>query len=327
MSDKPSPDLPEKMPATDHLLREAAEMVLLSRTSGDDAAVAARAMAWRLQSADHARAWMAAQKVWAITGQVGSTHAVFSAPPLAKASQRHRLARPALAAGLAVCLMLPALPLLSTHWQADYTTGLGENRTVTLADGSTIELGSRSAVRLIDRDEGRGVEILAGRAWFDVATDRARPFRVAAADVTVTVTGTQFDVEVDDGKVNVELAEGSVLASYPADPRGMPLVPGERFRYDPTTIRAEKKPVALASIAAWRRGKLPIEGASIAEIVSRIRPYHRGLIIVADQALASRQVTGTFDLHDPMSALRAVVEPHNGRIYRISPWILVVAGP
>lgn len=327
MSDEPSPDFPETTPSADHLIHEAAKIVLLLRTSGEDPAVATFVAAWRRQSADHARAWMAAQKVWAITGQAGATHAVFSAPPLAKASRRHRLARPALAAGLAVCLMIPALPLLSTHWQADYTTGLGENRTVALRDGSIIQLGSRSAVRLLDRGEGRGVEILAGRAWFDVATDAARPFRVAAADVTVTVTGTQFEVELDDRRVNVELAEGSVVASYPATARGLPLAPGERFHYDPTTARAEKKPIALASIAAWRRGKLQIEGASVAEIVNRIRPYHRGLIIVADKSLASQQVTGSFDLHDPMGALRAVVEPHSGRIYRISPWVLVITGP
>lgn len=229
------------------------------------------------------------------------------------------------AAAAAACLAIVAAPTIGLRWEADYRTAVGETRTVSLSDGTTVQLDTGTAVALLDGDEGRGVRLLAGRAWFDVAKDAGRPFRVAASDVTVTVTGTQFDVGLTDSAVEVVLAEGSVRADYPAAPGSTSLSPGDRFRFDRTSSRAQMTTVPIGSIASWRRGKLRIEGATIAEIVEQVRPYYSGKIVVTDDAFAAQRVTGSFDLSDPAGALRTVVEPHAGRVRRITPWLLVVS--
>src|SRR5690606_33491641 len=143
---------------------------------------------------------------------------------------------------------------------ADYRTGIGESRIVSLADGSTVQLDTGTAIALFDGAEGRGVRLLSGRAWFEVARDADRPFRVAASDVTITVTGTQFDVGLTGDAVEVGLAEGSVRADYPADPDGAALAPGDRLRFDRAARQAQITSGSADAIAAWRRGRLRIEG-------------------------------------------------------------------
>src|SRR3546814_19363224 len=60
------------------------------------------------------------------------------------------------------------------------------------------------------KEAGRQVELLAGRAKFDVAKDPQRPFTVAAGDKLVVAVGTRFSVELIDGQVRVILYEGQV---------------------------------------------------------------------------------------------------------------------
>src|SRR3546814_8198577 len=59
-----------------------------------------------------------------------------------------------------------------------------------------------------------GVRLLAGRAWFDVAHDERHPFTVSAADARVRVTGTAFDVGLDDDSIDVTLARGGVQVAW-----------------------------------------------------------------------------------------------------------------
>ena len=77
--------------------------------------------------------------------------------------------------------------------------------------------------------------------------------------------------------------------------------------------------------AAWRQGQLVADDLPIAEVVAQLKRYVPGLIVLRDDAgLASKRVTGVYDLRHPEAALRAVVQPHGGRVERYSAWVLVV---
>src|SRR3546814_10048482 len=77
-------------------------------------------------------------------------------------------------------------------------------------------------------DGRRGVRLLAGRAWFDVAHDERHPFTVSAADARVRVTGTAFDVGLDDDSIDVTLARGGVQVAWD-DIAPIVLRPGDRI--------------------------------------------------------------------------------------------------
>lgn len=319
----------------DGLIDEAAQLLLRVKDARGGAAVEAEARNWQARSPAHAKAWSTAERFWAITGKIGGDHPIFSDVPRPARTTTKPLPwmkprRMAVAAGVAAaaCLVLTVAPSISLMWQADYRTGTGENRSVTLADGTHVELDTGSAMVVDDASNGRGVKLLAGRAWFDVTKDPTRPFHVLAGDVKVTVTGTQFDVGLDRGAVDVRLAEGSVRADY-LDRSGAAsraLRPGEHFHYDGARLNAGVAPVAIGSIAAWRRGKLLVEGASVEELVDQIRPYYSGMIMIRGQGIRTRRITGTFSLRDPADALRTIVEPHHGTVTQVTPWVLIVSG-
>lgn len=311
-------------PRRDHLAEEAAERLLHLGECPNDASLRREAEDWAGRSPRHAEAWRAAETMWRLAGTVGP------AAPFSLTARRRRGPSPGRLAGaaLAACLVLAALPTLQLRSQADHITATGETRAVDLPDGTRVHLDSGSALAVDFSESRRGVALLSGQAFFEVTPNPERPFMVKAEEVEVTVTGTAFDVRLDRDTVTVEVQSGSVLTEYPPAAGGggrVRLAPGDRLRVDRDGGGIETVPVATGQIAAWRRGRLLVEGATVGALVDEIRRYRTGLVIVAGNALAQRQVTGVFDLRDPLRALRTVVEPHSGKVLEITPWLVVIS--
>lgn len=91
-----------------------------------------------------------------------------------------------------------------------YATEIGERRSITLADGSTVDLNARSRLRVEFARKERRVELLEGQALFQVAKDKNRPFIVSSGDATVRAVGTQFDVNRRSNGTTVTVLEGRV---------------------------------------------------------------------------------------------------------------------
>ena len=100
-----------------------------------------------------------------------------------------------------------------------YTTALGEQRSIQFEDGSTVELNSRSKIRVKYSKQERDVELIEGQALFHVAHDIGRPFIVAVGATRVRAVGTQFDVYKKSNGTVVTVVEGRV-AVYSA-PQGL----------------------------------------------------------------------------------------------------------
>jgi transmembrane sensor len=139
-----------------------------------------------------------------------------------------------------------------------YSTTLGEQRSIQFEDGSTVELNSRSKIRVKYSKQERDVELIEGQALFHVAHDTGRPFIVAVGATRVRAVGTQFDVYKKSTGTVVTVVEGRV-AVYSA-PQG-PL--SERSSETPTlptpeprsgTVSPRKLPVAPPSTLSSAAG-------------------------------------------------------------------------
>ncbi|MGP5355437.1 FecR family protein [Pseudomonas helleri] len=104
-------------------------------------------------------------------------------PPLGRRPGRRAFLAGGLAtaAGLAAVTAINGLP---AGFLADYSTGTGEQRSLTLADGSTVNLDADTALVVKFNDRERRLLLLSGRAFFAVAKDAHRPFVVEAASCT-----------------------------------------------------------------------------------------------------------------------------------------------
>ncbi len=115
-----------------------------------------------------------------------------------------------------------------------YATDIGEQRSIVLEDGSTVQLNSRTRLRVNYTEHERRVQLLQGQALFSVAKNPMRPFIVQSASATVRAVGTQFDVYRKPSGTIVTVIEGKVAVVPKSKVAGLSRAPegelaGERL--------------------------------------------------------------------------------------------------
>jgi transmembrane sensor len=206
------------------------------------------------------------------------------------------------------------------HW-ADLRSGTGEVRSATLADGSTVELGSRTALSLDYSDRTRRLVLHEGEAFFIVAAD-PRPFVVAAEAGEARALGTRFNMRALDGVVTVAVAEHSVAVTVPAAAPAT-VDEGWQLAYGKSGIEA-LEPADLASIAAWRQGRLIFRNTPLRAVLSEIGRYRDGTIVLLDDRLGSIPVTAVFDIASIGSALDTIEATLPIRLTRATDFLVFV---
>lgn len=306
------------------LMDEAIDLVIRLQNDPDNPVSNEMVRTWRGRSPEHERVWARLTKLHGASGKVLSDRH--------KADRRESpvLTRRNLVLGGLVGLGAAGagaalVPGLVTQAQADHITVKGEIRRFALPDGSTATLGPDSALALNFRPVERGIELLKGMAFFEVAADPARPFRVETADVTTTALGTSYDISNDAGFVTVSVGSGIVEASAPASSlaSGVRLNAGEKLTYDASTRTAERH--ETDQVAQWRDNFIVAEREAISALVARLGRWIPGRIVIADPFIGSLRVSGIFDLNDPLRALEAVVHPSGARVRHVASLLTVIS--
>jgi transmembrane sensor len=200
-----------------------------------------------------------------------------------------------------------------------YATGLGEQRSLTLPDGSMLELNTLSRVRVRYSGRERVVELLNGQALFDVAKDPGRPFVVYSGETRVRAVGTQFDVYRQPVDTLVTVVEGRVAvydaalksandaaAGALAVPGSTLVAAGEQLRVSAHAVgRVEHPNMALAT--AWTQRQLVFDDTPLTDVTQEFDRYNKRRLII-DGALRDFRVSGIFSSTDPASLIRFLRE-------------------
>ncbi|MFJ4064093.1 FecR family protein [Pseudomonas sp. NPDC089996] len=302
---------------------QALDWFLRLQQAPDDAQLRSAFEQWCAGDAANAEAYRKAEQVWQLTGQLApTTIEQWPKAPVVQLPARRR--RWWLGAAVAACLLVAVAPSLSLRLQADYRTAQGETRDITLADGSVVQMDSDTAIVVDYSGDHRDVKLLTGQAFFEVKPDKSKPFHVRAEAIKVTVTGTAFNVALRPGRAGVDVQHGSVRVEDAADGHVLSnaLTAGERLRYVDGIVQV--KTFVPSQAAAWRQGQLIADDQRVAELVQELAQYLPGQVVLRDEALGNKRVTGVYDLHKPEAALRAVVRPHGGEVRSYGPWLLLI---
>lgn len=298
-----------------------------SRTAADERDFAL----WLGQSNAHRDAWERACRTWELMGEVTPVHQERWRPAGHAMALAARRRQRVWSFSAAVCLAAACLalvlagPSLLLQYRADFTTTTAELRKVTLDDGSMVELSAASAIDIDFTDGRREVTLLAGEAFFDVAHEADRPFVVNAGTAKVTVLGTAFDVQVKPEEIKVELARGVVSLGVDGASTIFELSAGDTVTIENDGGTVARSRLAPEDMAAWRSGRLFVNDVTIASVVAELQRYHPAWISIPSGDLASRRVTGLYDLSDPDRALEALVQPYGGKVHHLSPYLRVLA--
>jgi transmembrane sensor len=322
---------------------EASEWFTRMRDGEDSPAVRSELMTWFRQSPEHVRAYLDIAAVWMETKNVDAdseldlqtrirlaradTEVVSLTEPLAFKAQDDSTSRKsgglairhlAIAASLLITIMGGLFGAWLMYGPQSYATGLGEQRSIPLADGSTLDLNSDSRVRVRIDERQRTVDLLRGQALFRVAKDPKRPFVVRADKASVRAVGTVFDVHRKAGGAIVTVVEGSViierlakhsstdasvsvLASSPDAPLlRISLTAGKQVTVGQGTA-APAKTVNVAAATAWTQRKLIFESTPLAEVAEEFNRYNARRLIVEGDSLRSFKISAMFRTTDPAS--------------------------
>ena len=228
------------------------------------------------------------------------------------------------AVALAACFLLALFGCgLWVQWRHGmYTTGIGEVRTITLADGSILELNALSSVRVQFRRGERDLYLLEGQAFFQVAKDVTRPFVVHGGAAQVRAVGTEFEVYRRRREIVVTVIEGRVaLITAAAGPGSVPQAPlargveqsgldrpalllaaGEQVTLDSRAL-THLAHADLAAATAWMQQRLMFSSTPLTEVVEQYNRYHGKQLVILEPGLSSFHVSGVFSTADSASLL------------------------
>lgn len=182
-------------------------------------------------------------------------------------------------------------------------TPAAKRQTLTLADGTRVDLNAQTNLRIEIDQQGRRVQLASGEAFFAVHKDASRPFTVETPTGSVRVTGTKFDVRTEPaGVLEVTVLEGSVQA-HPSDAPGRHTMPqmltkGDNLLSTPSGIQNHTLSDAeLDDALAWRQGKIVFKGEPLREVLARFARYH-GRGITATPDVAELSIGARFSLDD-----------------------------
>ncbi|PTQ08279.1 iron dicitrate transport regulator FecR [Sphingomonas oleivorans] len=181
----------------------------------------------------------------------------------------------------------------------------GVHRTVTLADGTRIEMNGGTRLRL-DREDSRLALLDHGEAAFTVTHDADNPFVVKTGDATLRDVGTIFNVLREAGVTQVAVAEGAVL--YNPDGEAVRLDAGRTLRAVDGEDHVVLGSTAPADMAGWRQGRLVYDGAPLASVASDLS-RNLGLRVAASPEVAARPFRGIIMLDRDRDRLLAQLGP------------------
>jgi transmembrane sensor len=312
------------------LKAEAAAWVARLHGSGRTSALQGALSAWIAADPRHARAFELATEAWEIGGSVPAT-AVPRISPLRRRTPRLGFAKPAL--GAAVVLALAGAVAVLSLRNPPISTETGEQRSVTLDDGTRVSLNTDTRLSVHYTKSERQIRLETGEAFFDVAKNPRRPFVVLAGRESVMALGTSFMVRRDDSVVDVTLVEGKVTVTTGgvSDTVVTPtantrvLAPGERLRIAGSAPALDRP--SIDAVTAWRRGEVVLDHTRRADAVQEMNRYSREKLSISTPSSGDILVSGIFRAGDSARFARAIADTYQLRIVEEPTRILLSGTP
>jgi transmembrane sensor len=329
MKPNPAPFNPADDSASDAIVQAAAEWQT-RLDAGLTPAERAKFERWLHADPRHAEFFEQMNRTWDLLSRASEVpEAAFRLPPLATFEPKTRRSVPigffwtvGLAAAAAVVLgwtvRMHPYPRSSDHptsFQSTVTAqaAAGEIKRLDLPDGSVIRMNSDTQVVVEYTEAMRGVRLLQGEAFFEVAKNKSRPFIVIADGASVQAVGTAFNVMLKASQVEVLVSEGKVTVSSPADKNssaaqpapllqaGEKLVLGRRSERDPQVTKVASDEIGRA--LDWRDRRITFDAASLAEIFAEFNRFNVHQLVIAPESaeLGLQRFGGSFRADDPQT--------------------------
>lgn len=293
-------------------LEEAADWLIRLSEGELDETERAQWERWQVSTPERHRAWARARMLQTKLGGL---------PPSLAMSALDRPSSPARRVALGkLAMILAALPVgwgswklaQSQQWTADYRTAVGQQRQLTLADGSQITLNTDTAIDVLFDANQRLIRLREGEILVQTAADslpQARPFLVSTRQGLMQALGTRFTVRELSTRTRLAVLEGAVRVQLADANRAAPLIvnAGERTDFSSHSF-AQTSPVDR-SVSAWTQGMLMADNLRLADFVVELARYRSG-IVRCHPAIADLRISGAFPIRETQRTLNMLVQTY-----------------
>lgn len=195
---------------------------------------------------------------------------------------------------------------------------------IELSDKSHVWLNAGSSITYPIAFNGNDRKVtMTGEVAFQVTHDARKPFTVTKGEVSVTVLGTEFNINAyeDEPNIKVTLLEGSVKVN--SNQRSLTIKPNQQAVVSGGSVDLNTN-VNLEEVMAWRNGKFYLNNSSIESIMREVSRWYDVEVIYEGK------IPGGFDgglsRNNPISKLLQIMEASNrvhfeieGRTIKVKP--------
>jgi transmembrane sensor len=314
----------------DPVEREARHWLMRFAAGNADRAELETFKQWSAQNPAHAEAFARACKLWEALGPAGEIAAaqVQQRTGTGMLMRRRAFLGGALAASAAGAAYLAIRPPLGlwpsvSELRADYRTGIGEQRSVALAGGPSLDLNTRTSIAFDSAAGGPAhMQLISGEAAVSVPPDVKKPVEITAAGGRVIATDSSFNLRCDGDTVVATCLSGAIdvrLGQQSAQLRA-----DQQVTYSADGMGSVKT-IDPAMIMAWKDGLLIFHSTPLAEAVAEINRYRSGRVIVTNAALGQRLFNARFRIKNIDGVVTQIQEAFGASVTNLTHGIVLLS--
>jgi len=218
--------------------------------------------------------------------------------------------------GAAAYLYWPLLQRLASELHTD----VGERRSTRLADGTTLNLDSASAMNIDLRGRTRQLHLVQGQVYLEVVLD-GRAMEVDVGNARIQVFGTRLQVARHAGHDELVVLSGKAMVTQGGEQRMVSA--GERVTFNDTRIDPVQK-ADLKTSDSWRNGRLKATDMPLGQVLERLASYQGQRVWMVDEQMAHRRVSGDFNLDHPRESLQSLAAAQHLQLQGVlGHWLVV----
>lgn len=205
-------------------------------------------------------------------------------------------------------------------------TSRGEQYQVVLPDGSHVWLNAATSLKYPVAFSGKErVVELTGEAYFEVAHNKAMPFKVKTLQQEVEVLGTHFNVSAynDENVTATTLLEGSVKVTSAADHKNAIIKPGEQSMV--SGVGMQVREVDADEAIAWKNGYFLFNNENLGSIMRKVARWYNVEVVYQNDAARSKVFSGTVSKYKDVSQVIRILELTNAVHFNIDKSKIIIS--
>lgn len=197
----------------------------------------------------------------------------------------------------------PSQPLVR-----QYSTSVGQIRTIRLDDGTDVILGGATSIHTSFTADVRRIVMSDGEALFHVAKDASRPFIVDTPNGSAQAVGTAFNVHRGPDDTTIAVLEGTVQVDPPdwREASGIRLGAGTQVALSTDGVIGRLRQIDPSEIASWRSGRLVFVDRTLTSVIADLNRYSGKPVTLAAVDVAGVRISGNIKLDQIESWLRSL---------------------